>query len=201
MPFDKIVLPQQSEFEERFSFIEDETLRTNTAITFRYIFFLLELEHETSLPGPIIYSIYKDMIVQTGTVVESCVHYTLKYLIDAEKIKSSEVMESEWKEEKCTVLEKLDDGDKEVCGITRRKSPQKLTKHTTFMDLNRACKRAGIYNEEAFAKAEALREARNKIHLAGLTQVDDIYTKADVDKFFGYAKVILSCLEEKITKV
>jgi hypothetical protein len=198
MPLENLTIPEQSAFEVRFSFIKDETLRTNTAITFRYIFFLIKLEQETALPGPIIYSLYKDMIVQTGAVVESCVHYTLKYLINEGKIKSSDVMESEWREEKCVILETLDNGDKQVCGVTRHKAPLNLTKYTSFMDLNRACKRAGIYNEVAFTKAEALREARNKIHLAGLAEVDDIYTKEDVDKFFEYANTILTCLEDKL---
>lgn len=75
MPPEEIAIPDQSKLEERFAFIKDDTLRTNIVITFRYIIFLIELEQKQQLPGPIIYTIYKDMIVQTGTVVESCVHY------------------------------------------------------------------------------------------------------------------------------
>ena len=194
-----IDIPDQSTLEERFSFIEDDTLRTNITITFRYIIFLIELEQKEKLPGPIIYSIYKDMIVQTGTVVESCTHYTLKKLIDDGKIKSSDVMEDEWKEEKCLVIEELSD-ERQVCGIIRHKATKRLNKHTNFIELNRACLKADIFTQSICEKAEKLREARNKIHLAGLNKVDDIYEKKDVDRYFEDARVILNRLEVKLTK-
>jgi hypothetical protein len=199
MQSDKIVIPTQSRLEERFIFIQDETLRTNIVITFRYIIFLIELEQKNSLPGPIIYSIYKDMIVQTGTVVESCVHYLLKRLIEEGRVKSSEVMGEEWKEEKCSIIEKFEKGKKEVCGIVRHKLSVKLTKHTSFIALNRACLHGKIFSQDVFDKAEKLRESRNKIHLAGLANINNFYTKDEVDRHFEYAQVVLKCIEEKLS--
>lgn len=192
-----IKIPDQFTLEERFRFIDDETLRTNTVIAFRYIIFLIQLEQKETLPGPIIYSIYKDLIIQTAAIVESCTHYTLKKLIDENKIKSSEVMESEWKEGKCLVIETLPDG-RQFCGITRHKASKRLERHTHFQDLNRACLRGNVLTKDLFNKAEELREARNKIHLAGLDKVDDIYTKDDVNKYFEYSRKILERLENML---
>lgn len=199
MTLDKIFIPAQSVLEDRFKFVQDETLRTNIIITFRYIIFLIELEQKEKLPGPIIYTLYKDMIVQAAIVVESCVHYALKCFIDKGIVKSSEVMEEEWKEEKCIILEEV--GDKQICGVIRHKSANRFYKHTQFLNLNRACLKSDIYTKDVFDKAERLREARNKIHLAGLSKVDDLYKKDDVDKYFEYAGVVLTRLEEKLAKI
>lgn len=195
----KLSLPNQISLEKRFSFIKDETHRTNTVIAFRYILFLISLEEE-KLPGPILYSVYKDMIVQTGTVVESCIHYTLRTLFDKEIIKSSDVMEEEWKEEKCIIIEKVDD-EKQICGIIRHKSTKKLERNTNFIELNRACLRANIFTEAEYRRAEEIRIARNKIHLAGLDRIDDIYKKEDVNKYFEYARIVLNSLENKLIKI
>lgn len=198
MTEEKFNIPAQSVLEERFSFILDETLRTNIVIIFRYIVFLIELEQKEKLPGPIIYSIYKDMIVQTASIVESCAHYVLKCFIEKGIVKSSEVMEIDWKEEKCTILAELD-GERQVCGIVRHKTSERLDRHAQFININRACLRAKIYSQNVFDKAEQLREARNKIHLAGLSEIDDLYTKEDVNKYFGFANVTLERLEEKLS--
>lgn len=165
MSLKDISIPEQIELEKRFEFIQDSTLRTNLAITFRYIIFLIGLTEHEPLPGPILYSIYKDMIVQTATIVESTTHYLLKSFIEAEKIKSSEVMDEEWKEEKCSILEEFDDGAKQVCGVVRHKTIKKLTKNTNFVELNRACLRGKLFSKKTFGAAENLRESRNKIHL------------------------------------
>lgn len=197
---DKYNIPAQSILEERFAFIQDETLRTNIVIIFRYIIFLIELEQKEKLPGPIIYSLYKDIIVQTASIVESCGHYVLRCFIDKGIFKSSDIMEIDWKEEKCTILAEIDD-EKQVCGIVRHKVSKRLDKQTQFIDINRACLRANIYSQNVFEKSEQLREARNKIHLTGLSKVDDLYTKQDVDRYFEFANVILKQLEGKLSTI
>lgn len=197
----KISIPDQTLLEKRFIFIKDSTLKTNTIITLRYIIFLINLEREESLPGPIIYSMYKDIIVQTATIIEACVHYTLKQFIEQDKVKSSEVMTEEWKEEKCEILLELENGNKQVCGVIRHRASDRLTHNTQFISLNRACLKAKIFTDQLFKEAEELREARNKIHLAGLTAVDDLYKKEEVDKYFEYATNILKRIEDKLKEL
>lgn len=192
------LLPNQTAIETRFSFIDDEVLRTNTVITFRYIIFLINLEQENEIPGPIKYSLYKDMIIHTGTVIESCIQYTLRKFIDNGVIRSSDVMKMKWVEERCEILAEFENGTKQACGIVRHKSHEKFDKHTQFIAMNRACKRAGILDKISFEKAEKIRKSRNRIHIAGLNEVDKLYQKNDVDRHFEYARIVLEQLEEKL---
>ena len=196
-----IPIPDQSKLEKRFAFIKDETQKTNTVITFRYIIFLISLSQHHKLPGSMLYSLYKDIIIQTAIVTESCTHYALKCLIDTNKLKGEDVMEPQWKEEKCVVLEEFDNGDRQVCGITRHKTSEKLTKHTQLIDLNRACLRAKIFTDKVFENAEKLRESRNKIHLTALTNVDELYEKKDVDDHFESARIVIEQIEKKLVEV
>lgn len=194
-----IPIPDQTKLEKRFAFIEDETQRTNTVITFRYIIFLINLPEHLKLPGPMLYSLYKDIIIQTAIVTESCTHYALKHLVDLNKIKSEDVMEPEWKEEKCAILEEFDNGNRQVCGITRHKTAEKLTRNTQLIALNRACLRAEIFTGKVFEKAEKLRESRNKIHLAGLSNIDEFYEQKDVDDHFELARIVIERIEKVLS--
>lgn len=194
------LLPNQEKIEKRFAFISDGVLHANVVIAFRYIIFLINLEGYNKLPGPILYSLYKDLIVQTATIIESCIHYTLQSHIDNGIINESELLGEEWIEEKNIVLHAYDDGTKRVCGVVQRKKVHELSNHTHFLELNRACKKAGIFTELSFSAAEKLRTSRNKIHLAGLKEIDILYSKAEVDVHFNYANIVLNRLELRLAE-
>jgi len=200
MSDDKIPIPDQSIIERRFAFIENEILRTNIIIAFRYIVFLINLEQNTQLPGPIIYSLHKDMIVQTAIIVESCVHYLLKSYLESKRI-SDAVLQTDWKEDKCVIIEESDHGNRQICAIIRHKNTILLTKHTQFVVLNRICLRASLFNRSIFNSVEELREARNKIHLAGLESIDEIYEKDEVDLQFKNAQRVINHIEKKLKEL
>lgn len=128
------ILPNQEKFEERFGFIQDEILRTNLAIVLRYIIFLINLERYNNLPGPILYSLYKDMIVQTASIVESCTHYVVRRYLDSNTEKNSEIMDNLWIEERSKILLEMDNGNRRVCGVVQHKGREKFTKHTQFIN-------------------------------------------------------------------
>jgi len=200
MSDDKIPIPDQSIIERRFAFIENEILRTNIIIAFRYIVFLINLEQNTQLPGPIIYSLHKDMIVQIALIVESCVHYLLKSYLQSKRI-SDAVLQTDWKEDKCVIIEESDHGNRQICAIIRHKNTILLTKHTQFVVLNRICLRASLFNRSIFNSVEELREARNKIHLAGLESIDEIYEKDEVDLQFKNAQRVINHIEKKLNEL
>ncbi len=193
-------IPSQNILERRFSFVDNKILRTNIAIAFRYIIFLLTLESETKLPGAISYSIYKDVILYTATIIESCIHYCLRKSINSETVKSSSIMPWDWKDSKCVNLYKISKEEK-VCGVVRHKASEKFSHHTQFQTLNRAALKAGILNKTLFDKAENLRQKRNRIHLAGLKKSDDFYEKKDTQEAFEKAKVILERIEKKLSEL
>ena len=102
------LLPNQEKSEERFEFIQDATLRSNLAIVLRYIVFLVNLERYNSLTGPILFPLYKDMIVQTATIIESCTHYIVRRYLDSNTVKNSEIMDELWIEERKEILLEID---------------------------------------------------------------------------------------------
>ncbi len=195
------LLPNQEKSEERFEFIQDETLKSNLAIVLRYIVFLVNLERYNGLTGPILFPLYKDMIVQTATIVESCTHYIVRRYLDSNTVKNPEIMDELWIEERKEILLEIDGGERRVCGVVEHKGTEKFTKYTQFINLNRACKRAKIFSEKSFKASEILRESRNKIHLSGLSKVEMFYTKKDVDDHFNYASIVLKRIEEKLQEL
>ncbi len=194
-------IPSTTELEGRFSFIEDATLRLNVAISFQYIIFLIALLDELEAENTTISSsIHKDMIVQTATIVESCTHHCLKKYIEAEKVKSSDVMPTDWETKDHKEIYKISE-DERICGAIRYKKTEHLTDRTQSIVVNRAAQKAGILSETLFAKAEKLRELRNKIHLAGLQAVDGSYEKSDSQGAFDIATAVIENIEKKLAQL
>ncbi|MBA7545657.1 hypothetical protein ES705_38028 [subsurface metagenome] len=124
-------------------------------------------------------------------------HYTLDTLIKRKKIDPKEVMPKEDNYSNKNVLYTTEDGT-QICGIHFKKKLLKLKSNTKFIDINRACKKGKILSESLFQEVEKLREKRNKIHLAGLSEIDDYYEKSDIKKAFRTAKLVLYVIENKL---
>jgi len=195
-------IPSLTIFETRFSFIKNDILRINIAIAFRYVFFLLDLTEDKSstLPGSIIYSLYKDIILYTATIIESCIHYCLKEYVDKGKVKSADIMPEEWKEKDIKELYSISETEK-ICAITKKLGHQRFSHQTQFIVINRAALKAKIFDRELFEKAKKLRQKRNHIHLAALKEVDDYYEKKDVQEAFDDAKEIIQQIERKLLEL
>ena len=190
-------IPEIEFIKERFNFIDNETLRTNLAISLKYIIFLFTIEKEISLPGPITYSLFKNIILHTASIVEGSLHYTLDTLIKRKKLDLKEVMPKEDNYSNKKVLYITED-ETQICGIHYKKKLLKLKSNTNFIDINRACKKGNILSESLFQKVEKLREKRNKIHLAGLSEIDDYYKKSDINEAFEITKLVLDVIENKL---
>ena len=188
-------VPAVEKLEENFSFVKNDTLRANIAIAFQYIIFCLQISN--NVEGPLCYSTYKTIIVYTSSIVESLIHYCLRELIDGNVVDSSEIMASDWKLLEISQLYMVSENEF-IVGATKKRTSERLTDKSMFISLNRAAKRAEIFDEDLFGKAEELREKRNSIHLAGLENVDDLYEKKDVERFFKIAADIRQAIEDKL---
>lgn len=183
--------------EGNYSFISDTTLRSNLSIATQYLLFLISLDSEYELPGPVIYSVYKNIIVYIASLTEALISYTLKKLLEGNVIKNEDIMGFEWKRDKSKEIVTLDDG-RIVKGVIEHKVFNSLSTETQFVELNRAAKRATLFSESLFNNSEEIRKRRNRIHIAGLKDLDDNYSKSDVidsvNKFtriFGRTKEVL----------
>lgn len=178
----------------RFSFVENEILRENIAIKMQYIVFLLSLEEEYELPGAVTYSTFKTIILFTASIIEALVNYKLHELIKKNKIDESKIM---GKDEKFFIVKQFHkiSNTEEICGIKKTVKPKKLSERIDFQELNRAAKRSGLFTKELFEKAEKIREIRNRIHTYALKEVDDKYTKDEINSIFSMASLIIERIE------
>jgi hypothetical protein len=188
------------ELESRFSFISNEILRTNVAIAFQYIIFLIPLTQEqTEIPGPIRYSLYKNIILYTASIVEACLHYCIWKLIESKKV-GSEILPHEWVNTTRVGMHQTSERER-VVGMVQRKSQEKLKSSMQFQSLNRAAKQVKLFSEEIYKKADWLRTKRNDIHLVGLSGGEEMYlNQADTEKAFQYARDILKVIETECLK-
>lgn len=192
-------IPAAEVLAERYSFINDETLRTNVAISLQYIVFLRILCKD--IKGPIVYSLYKDVILNTACIVEGCLHYGLRELIKGGKANSGDVMPAEWKDGEIKVdIYEISETEK-IVGVLRKKTSEKLTSNTKFQTLIKASKKAGLIDNDLAERVDLLRDQRNNIHLAGLTGVEDYYSEVDIEKAFVTAKQVVESVERAMATI
>lgn len=196
----KIKIPTRKSLEDDFSFISDAILRVNTTIAFQYVIFLVSLLEEYQLPGPVIYSVYKNIILYIASITEGCINFCLKQMIEEGIVENKDIMNWEWKKKINKIICKLK-GEKRVCGVLEHKSYKKLTNKTNFLDLNRIAKRAGLFNDALFNDAETIRNKRNKIHLAGLGVIDDMYKKKDIVDTLNSFRNIIEKIKVKLKEI
>lgn len=194
-------LPKLAKFVEveslknqRFDFIENKILKENIAIKMQYIIFLVSLEEEYKLPGAITYSAFKTIIIFTASIVESLINYKLHELLKSGKIKENKVMNIEKKYPVIKELHKISPTER-ICGVKEVIKSKKISDDTNFIELNRAAKRSDLFTEGLFKKAEEIREMRNRIHLFGLKEIDDKYTKKDITNIFTKTRDIIQRIE------
>lgn len=190
-------IPEVEFLESRFRFIKNTDLRTNLSISLQYVIFLITIEEELTLQGPVSYSIFKDMVLNTAAIVEGTLHYLLNQLIKEKRIDPEKILTKEEKYSNKKILYTTEDGT-EICGIYLTKKPAKLRYNTNFQEINRVCKRAKLISEELFKEVEELREKRNKIHLAGLKREDDLFGKKDIQSAFKTATSVLALVEKRL---
>ena len=191
----KIIQSTKTErLKKRFDFIDDNILKENVVINMQYITFLYSLERKYKLPGATTYSAFKTIILYTASIVESLLNYKLKELIEKGEIESNKIMTTEEKYIYIADLYSISSEEK-ICGVKKVKKHKQLDNKTIFLDLNKAAKRCGLFNEQLFKKSEKIRKMRNKIHLAALTEIDNKYSQSDIDNVFKITKDIIDRIE------
>ena len=192
------IISKVEDLEKRFLFVENEVLRKNLAINLQYIIFLIQEEEENDLPGTITYSIYKNLILYTTSIIEGLLIFTFKSLLEEGKI-SPKVMKSKKDYKEIKEIYKVDTSLSIISG-KQIKGNEKFTRRTSFHDVIQASKKAKLMDKEILKEVDDLREKRNKIHLAGLDIVDDYYSKREVDDVFDLAQRFIAEVESVLIK-
>ncbi|MEM9336633.1 MAG: hypothetical protein AAGA35_02155 [Patescibacteria group bacterium] len=188
-------IPSIETLEERFLFIEDKTLRINISLTFQYIIFLIAVsDQENTEKSTVGSTIHKSMIIHTASIIEGCLHYCLQTYIETNQTTEADALGFDKKlMHHKDVYETETDGM--LCTAFQVREPRTYSNELQLLNLIRACEKAGILDKETYKSAEKIRKLRNKVHLAGLGEIDAKYTKANTQDIFKDAADILNRIE------
>ena len=189
-------LPEVSYLEGKFWFVKNDVLKTNLAIAFQYIIFLIGLEKQITLPGGVAYSIYKNVIIYTASIVESVLHHVLNQQIKSGKIDEKDVMPKEERYRNKKTLYEIKNSEDKIIGAVLTKRAERLKRNTQFQTIIRGCKKANVLDKDLCKEVELLRERRNKVHLAGLENVDNYYDKTIIEEAFSTASKVMKKAEK-----
>lgn len=189
-------IPPLKTLESRFDFIKNETLKENVTIYFRYIIFLLALSEDDKLDA-LSYSIYKDVIIYTASVVECVLEYAIKQHVVVGKA-TDEVFGFTW--HFCEVTNIPHDCNEfretRFCVAKKEKKFKWTSRELDFDEINTAAKRVNILDSDLFKKTDSLRKKRNLIHLGSLDKSSNDYLeKKDVQESLNNAHDIILRVE------
>jgi hypothetical protein len=192
-------IPSLELLETRFSFVKNDLLKSNSAVYLQYTILLIALSEDSKLDG-LKYSIYKDIIIHTASVIESILYYAITEYITKGKVDQSIFGYSyNYAEMGKINHDCIDFTDSDFIVVKRGRDFKNKSRDLGFDDINRAAKLAKIIDDALYSKAENLRKKRNLIHLSSLEKSSNDYlAKADVSSCLGGAKSILLAVEAKL---
>lgn len=191
-------IPTNEILESRFLFIDNQPLRENIVIYFRYIIFLLAISEDGSAES-LSYSLYKDIILYTASIIESLLEYTVKREVFLGRADKRILGKGQKSEVVGTIRHSCNDLEDSKLQVIKNTSYFKLESkdRIDFKDVTHAAKTGHILSGTLYEAAEDLRKKRNTIHIATLTKSsDDYFKKEDVEKAFANAHDIIIELEK-----
>lgn len=195
----QLEIPDVAFFEQRFHFIKNETLKSNLAISIQYVAFLIKVETDLKITGAVEYSIFKNIIQYTASIVEGILHYGLEVAFDKGLVEEHRVMPKAESFSERKLLHQIDRTTK-IEGVKSVKKHEKFKKNTQFKTVCDAYKKGKLIDANLIKDINELREKRNKIHLAGLTKVENYYTKNDINQAFEVATEVIKEVEKIVLK-
>jgi len=182
----KIQVPDIEYLDDRFEFIKNPILKENLTISLQYVVFLVKVETDFETTGAVKYSIFKNAIQYTASIVEGVMHYGLEFAIQNGIVNEGSVMPKMDTYTEKKLLYKIDPYT-QIMGVKQVKKFEKFKKNTQFKTVCDAYKKGKLIDSDLLKSINELREKRNKIHLAGLKKIEDDYTKDDIAEAFNVA--------------
>lgn len=185
-----------SVFEERFAFVRNNTLKGNAAIYLRYIVLQINISEELE-DDPLAYSIYRDIIVHTASIIESILEYTIREYITVGKAEEG-AFGFNWHYSQISPIDHdcNEFHDAKFIVAKKEKVLKTAARDLSFEDINSTAKRLKILDDNLYKKADSLRAKRNLIHLTSLEKSsDDYFNKNDVQKAIANAHDIILRVE------
>lgn len=159
----------------RFSFLENESLKTNITLNIQYISFLLNTYNKEKISGTLKFAISRDIIVHLASITEALLGYLISELVNSKRYQKETLLPSKYKYIRLVNICKDIEG-KQILACRRNNLERDLEKdNIQLRDLNYALKRTNLISEEEFLRLEELRKQRNMIHLKGLNEDNNIF--------------------------
>lgn len=84
-------------YKKNFNFVKDELLLSNLAYSMQNIVFVLQIYEDNSIPGPLKYSLGKEIIVNTTSIIEAICQYWIRYKIENQGYDINKFFKSRYK--------------------------------------------------------------------------------------------------------
>lgn len=181
----------ENEFENTFSYIDDENLRKHMWDALEFISDLLWVADNFSENNRNYF--YKTSILYMVSIIESHIHFCII------KLWYKEYISKNWLYKNITVLFDCKETNLKIMSWNREKEIKNLDWNVDFYILNTfANKNAKIYNDWIYNKIEKVRKLRNQIHLMKLTDIDRKYSKKQLNEVFEIARELFKIIENKL---
>lgn len=196
-----IALPEKDDLDSRFGFVNDTNLKERLCLAMEYVIFLVQLSEKYKLNPTILFSIHKDIVLQTSCIVEACLHHTLKRIqLHGSESEKNALKRKEKRYTKVRRYYEISSSEYVVSAIETSQEYQ-LGDEEKFNELLKYAKRVNLLNGELETKAHDLRKKRNEIHLFALDDAKIAYEKETIIKVFEDTKDVLQSLEERLIRL
>jgi hypothetical protein len=169
-----------------FDFVSDTTLRSNIEEVNDLIFELLIRSVSTDYQDKprLVSSLRKTIIIHTATIVEAVLLWKLKQFHSSNEIS----LDDEWDYKDIHHIHDLSNSSEQIVWC-KRKLVKKRLDRLDFLHITRLCeKHAILRGDRLIADVNRIRELRNKLHIGGLTEIDQEYKSKDLEFCFSVLK-------------
>lgn len=182
---------------QRFSFVRDELLRNNLGIALQYITLLIPLYESAGLPGPLKYSINKNIIIYAAAIVEALLSYKLQLMISDGRFKISDYFKKPYNRtyKDIKTIYNLKSENEQIVGCKECKVPKSINNKTKFNDLINAGFSCELLTPPLKMKCKKIMKWRNKIHLLNIEEEEVYLSEAQVKEAFKITKSVIDRIE------
>lgn len=169
-----------------FDFIDDHVLKSNLEEANELILELLIRSESKEYQGKqrLVSSLRKTIIIYTATIVEAILLWKIKQFYLTSEIS----LDDEWDYKDVHLIHSLRDSNEQVVWC-KRKLVKKRIDRLDFLHIARICEKNGILKAgKLISDIHSVRELRNKLHIGGLTEIDQEYMPKDLEFCFSVLK-------------
>lgn len=177
-----------------FDFISDHALKSNLEEANDLILELLFRSESTEYQDKprLVSSLRKTIIIHTATIVEAILLWKLKQFHSSNEI----ALDDEWDYKDVHLIQDSGDSSEQIVWCKRKLIKKRLDR-LDFLHITRICeKHAILRGDKLIGDINKIRELRNKLHIGGLTEIDQEYKPKDLEFCFSVLKRTKSLIEK-----